>query len=891
MHGLLACFGRGSYPQKLLDTPSSLGGSSNGAAPVKGELAIFSLEGKELGHVRAQDIWDQSSTRPHLAIHIVNPFSNPNHMDSRDEDSTKRLPIWKAANRVRDSLSRPQVASTPTPLCYLEPNFVSTSFKTNFKLEGDASLCFTRLLEKLCDEGGELLNLCASAVGGASRNGGSAPRDALAKDDPQATPIGHSLEMICQQGDGITQLPEASVLNFMAPISLQNFTTPIAQQNFTAERGLAVADVNPGMCTVVTMNDSEVLFQSRNSREFWGDMTGRKLSPTHGFLHRLFSLQPDLLNEMLQCMQLGEVWHRVIQVKQPNQVVEDPSQTNSPSCLSDSIRARKHTDSPRASSLAKLAQKSSRKLSRNTTVTFVESEDPLQLPTPSMGSYVRSMRSASNSFDNKNIIAAPSCSQQPCVRSMQSISNSFDNNSIIAAPSCSQHDSMKDWLLPGFMTNDDDAFSTRSSLPGSTPGDMVVHSDRSSMPVMGTISPTGKVQGLSLKSHLSRPGSAGEALCNPLMPARSLRAVNLIHRTSSKRLLRRASSVGLGDVDELGRSLAEGFGLSVPAAEEGDVMSILSPQWHEIHATCIVDPLSKERVISMYQSDVTDSTELQGCMTEVTETQLEMLENMYPRHVLEYLTGADGRREALETIASSHADVTILFMDIVGFTSMSKAVAPKQVMAYLNELFTCLDDLVTKYKVYKVETAGDCYIVAGGLMTMDDEDFVKLDESPDAKDGALRVAKFAKAALVCASRVKYPHTHEPTIVRVGMHTGSCVSGLIGNKQMKYSLFGDTMNTASRMESTCKPSCLQVSETTYHLLPEDMQAEMEATGGIEVKGKGLMSTYVYTGETEEHFFERQSRSMRAKPLPGRSMGDMISRQQSTIAKMKNALHTQ
>ncbi|KAG1664452.1 hypothetical protein FOA52_006298 [Chlamydomonas sp. UWO 241] len=188
--------------------------------------------------------------------------------------------------------------------------------------------------------------------------------------------------------------------------------------------------------------------------------------------------------------------------------------------------------------------------------------------------------------------------------------------------------------------------------------------------------------------------------------------------------------------------------------------------------------------------------------------------------------------------------VSILFMDIVGFTTMSKLVPPTAVMAYLNALFYVFDKMCDQYKVFKVETAGDCYIVAGAMMQATPEGGAALDEQADPAQGVRAVMGFARAMLRVARSVRMPHNNEPSVVRVGLHTGSVVSGLIGSKLPKFSLFGDTMNTSSRMESTAPHSCIQVSATTYALMDEEQRSALRATGGVEVKGKGLMETYVW-----------------------------------------------
>ncbi|GAX82360.1 hypothetical protein CEUSTIGMA_g9789.t1 [Chlamydomonas eustigma] len=223
---------------------------------------------------------------------------------------------------------------------------------------------------------------------------------------------------------------------------------------------------------------------------------------------------------------------------------------------------------------------------------------------------------------------------------------------------------------------------------------------------------------------------------------------------------------------------------------------------------------------------------------------------MFPRHVLKHIVskGVDQGLQSVDSVAklaTSHDLVSIMFMDIVGFTTMSKEVAPQQVMIFLNSLFTLLDELTDQYQVYKVETAGDCYIVAGGLMTVDENGFFQVDPHADAQRGAEKVMAFSKALLRCAKTVNMPHNGEPTTVRVGIHTGPVVSGLIGSKLPKFSIFGDTMNTASRMESTSQPGCIQVSEVTQELLKHHT---FSATGGIEVKGKGLMNTYIWSPDS-------------------------------------------
>ena len=176
-----------------------------------------------------------------------------------------------------------------------------------------------------------------------------------------------------------------------------------------------------------------------------------------------------------------------------------------------------------------------------------------------------------------------------------------------------------------------------------------------------------------------------------------------------------------------------------------------------------------------------------------------------------------------------------------------------------------------------METVGDCYVAATGLMMDDGSGFMQIAPTHDPVDSAIRMVEFAKGVLAHSRTVKMPQsdktvtvgnsllgsfesqlTHKPDLsfhfaitmrqVRIGIHTGPCVTGLIGSKLPKFSIFGDTINTASRMESTCVPGNIQISDSTWALV-KDHDA-WKPTGGIEVKGKGRMDTYLWEGDLPE-----------------------------------------
>ncbi|KXZ44778.1 hypothetical protein GPECTOR_62g893 [Gonium pectorale] len=188
-------------------------------------------------------------------------------------------------------------------------------------------------------------------------------------------------------------------------------------------------------------------------------------------------------------------------------------------------------------------------------------------------------------------------------------------------------------------------------------------------------------------------------------------------------------------------------------------------------------------------------------------------------------------------LATAHRHVTVLFADIVGFTSMCNELEPLQVMAFLNGLFTRFDSLCDIYGVYKVETIGDCFMVVGGLITVDEDGFkaVRQDGSEDELH-AVKVMSFAKAMQREVHGITLPHNGEPLRLRVGLHSGPVTSGIVGSKMPRFCLFGDTVNTASRMESTCEPGAIHASAATAALLPDEAWAP---TGGVQVKGKGEM----------------------------------------------------
>ncbi|XP_063441267.1 uncharacterized protein LOC134721909 [Mytilus trossulus] len=176
-------------------------------------------------------------------------------------------------------------------------------------------------------------------------------------------------------------------------------------------------------------------------------------------------------------------------------------------------------------------------------------------------------------------------------------------------------------------------------------------------------------------------------------------------------------------------------------------------------------------------------------------------------------------------------DVTIYFSDIVGFTTIGVQSQPLDIVNLLNDLYSLFDECIDKYDVYKVETIGDAYMVASGVPTPNGGN-----HAPEIASMALRIRQEVNGYTI-------PHMPGRTLqIRIGVHSGPCVAGVVGTKMPRYCLFGDTVNTASRMESSGMGGRIHISCVTQALLNDHGNFVMEFRGIIDVKGKGPMATY-------------------------------------------------
>ena len=207
------------------------------------------------------------------------------------------------------------------------------------------------------------------------------------------------------------------------------------------------------------------------------------------------------------------------------------------------------------------------------------------------------------------------------------------------------------------------------------------------------------------------------------------------------------------------------------------------------------------------------------------QTSERLLLNVLPAPIAERLKSGEG------TIVDRFEAVTVLFADIVGFTSLSSKVPPEQLVGMLNELFSAFDKLAEKHGLEKIKTIGDAYMVVAGI------------PQPIANH-AHAIGHMALDMLLVIDDFAKKHQSDLTC-RIGVHTGPVVAGVIGQKKFIYDLWGDTVNTASRMESHGVPGRVHVSATTYALLSDTF--ELEPRDPIEIKGKGRMQTYLVVGK--------------------------------------------
>ncbi len=217
-------------------------------------------------------------------------------------------------------------------------------------------------------------------------------------------------------------------------------------------------------------------------------------------------------------------------------------------------------------------------------------------------------------------------------------------------------------------------------------------------------------------------------------------------------------------------------------------------------------------------------------LASVNEQNQSLLLNVLPQNIAERLK----RGETL--IADAHEHTTILFADIVGFTRLSTEYSAIQIVEILNWIFSVYDDLTAQFGLEKIKTIGDSYMAAAGV--------------PLANPMHTEVVARMSVAILRETQLFAEQSGININVRVGMHTGNIVAGVIGQKKFIYDVWGDTVNTASRMESSGEAGKVHISEAVYEALKHHTEEFLfEERGEILVKGKGSMRTYFLSAKND------------------------------------------
>ncbi|WP_071515388.1 adenylate/guanylate cyclase domain-containing protein [Geitlerinema sp. PCC 9228] len=226
-----------------------------------------------------------------------------------------------------------------------------------------------------------------------------------------------------------------------------------------------------------------------------------------------------------------------------------------------------------------------------------------------------------------------------------------------------------------------------------------------------------------------------------------------------------------------------------------------------------------------YFRDVSDRKRTEAALRLAQQKSDRLLLNILPQKI------ADRLKQAQGSVAEQFEDATIMFADLVDFTPLSARLLPIDLVNLLNQIFSAFDKLTDRYQLEKIKTIGDAYMVAGGLPT-------------PREDHAEAIADMALEMLNIVQQY-HRDDGKPFQIRIGIHTGPVVAGVIGTKKFIYDLWGDTVNVASRMESQGEAEGIQVTEAMRQRLQEKYL--FQPRGAIDVKGRGWMNTFWLTGK--------------------------------------------
>jgi adenylate cyclase len=280
----------------------------------------------------------------------------------------------------------------------------------------------------------------------------------------------------------------------------------------------------------------------------------------------------------------------------------------------------------------------------------------------------------------------------------------------------------------------------------------------------------------------------------------------------------------LKEVPAIVISASEHVDLAVKCIEAGAEDYLVKPPNNTLLRARVTTSLEKKRLRDMDRLLFARLQEEKELVEIEKEKSERLLLNILPGTIA-------GRLKAGEkTIANGHPIVSVMFADLCGFTALSRKTTPDDLVRMLNEIFTAFDNIVENHRVEKIKTIGDCYMMVGGL--------------PNHRDDHAHVVADAAIEMVEALKTINEKNGTELAMRIGIHSGPVVAGVIGKIKFTYDLWGDTVNVASRMESSGMPGRIHLSEQTRATL--DSHFILEERGMVECKGLGQVKTFFLNG---------------------------------------------
>ena len=274
----------------------------------------------------------------------------------------------------------------------------------------------------------------------------------------------------------------------------------------------------------------------------------------------------------------------------------------------------------------------------------------------------------------------------------------------------------------------------------------------------------------------------------------------------------------------VGESLPEEFFAKIKAISDSGSSESVEVSTEGRTFSLLVVGVFEFGFINLYGTEITATLELE----EAHKANELLLLNILPASIADRLKKGEG------LIADRFEDMSVLFADVVGFTQISRNMSPSDLVEMLNHVFSLFDRVAERLALEKIKTIGDAYMVAGGLGT-------------DGQGDAERLADMGLEMLELLAKYR-EETGTDLRIRIGMHTGPAVAGVVGLKKFIYDIWGETVNTASRMESHGVPNRIQVLESTTEKLAGSHI--FEERGKVDVKGIGILNTYFLTGRRDQ-----------------------------------------